>query len=272
MKTYFLLFISFTILLTTSCKNDNAVDSQMEVKNNDLVFVQGGSFMMGDSSLLAHLETPVHKVNLNDFYISKYEITQKEWNEIMDFNPSAWLGDNLPVSGLVWMDAIRYCNERSKKENLSLCYTIIGDNDVTLDLNSNGYRLPTEAEWEYTAKGGQQIQGLKYSGSDNLDEVGWVSSNSDKMTHNVGNKKPNELGIYDMSGNVYEWCWDKFAQYDSVEKTNPIGSLEESQSFRIIRGGSFQYLSDQALVSFRSINIFNDDYYNCGIRVVRSFK
>jgi formylglycine-generating enzyme len=251
-----------------SCSKDDEPTSSEII--DTMIFIEGGTFWMGDSTIVNHLETPVHKVNLSDFFISKFELTQREWNKTMSINPSVQKGDQLPVSKLLWIDAIKYCNARSNVEGFTPCYTIDDSDNVTLNLYCNGYRLPTEAEWEYSSRGGNLSLGYKFSGSDSLNEVGWYIANSNGLIHNIGEKKPNELGLYDMSGNCYEWCWDWFAYYDSVEVTDPLGPL--SGGFKIIRGGSYEYSTDQALNTFRSINLPYDNYYNCGIRLVRSFK
>jgi formylglycine-generating enzyme required for sulfatase activity len=265
-----LSLILISLISFYSCSKDDSVTFPNDEKFNEMIFLEGGAFWMGDSSLAPHLETPVHKVNLSDFFISRYEISQIEWNRIMNFNPSIQKGNYLPVSKILWIDAIIYCNERSRIEGLTSCYVINDSDNVLLNLNCNGYRLPTEAEWEYAAKGGKQSQKYNFSGSDSLNEVGWYRANSNQIIKEVGIKKPNEIGLYDMSGNVYEWCWDRFTNYDSLEVINPIGP--STGIFRIIRGGSFEYFPDQALVTFRSINIPEDNFYNCGLRIVRSFK
>lgn len=266
-----ILYITLIIFIfLNACSEEDSITVPDDTKYNEMIFVEGGSFWMGDSSLSHHGDTPVHKVNLSDFYISEYEVTQGEWNKIMPFNPSIQKGDILPISKIIWIDAVKYCNEKSNLDNLTPCYIIQDSNNIVLNLNCNGYRLPTEAEWEYAAKGGKKSNGFVYSGSDSLNEVGWYSENSNGLIKEPGLKKPNELGLYDMSGNVYEWCWDVYARYDSAEVTNPIGPA--TGIARVIRGGSFEYFPDQAHVTWRSINISEDDFYNCGFRLVRSFK
>ncbi len=154
-----------------------------------------------------------------------------------------------PVVLVSWYGAVEYCNWLSDREGLRKVYTIRG-REVEADWSANGYRLPTEAEWEYAARGGVQSKGYKYAGSDNLDEVAWYLKNSGRKTHPVGEKKPNELGLHDMSGNVWEWCWDWKDAYSSGAKTNPRGP--EKGSFRVLRGGSWYYLAEYCRVSNRN--------------------
>lgn len=203
----------------------------------DMVFVKGGTFQMGNNGGSAD-EKPVHKVMVNDFWMGKYEVTQKEWREIMKTNPSYFKGDNLPVEQVSWFEVVDFCNWKSQKEGLSPCYTINGTN-VSCNFRANGYRLPTEAEWEYAARGGNQGLGYKYAGSDNLKEVGWYGSNSGDRTHPVGQKKSNELGSYDMTGNVWEWCWDWYDSeyYQKSPQSDPQGP--SSGNSRVLRGGSW---------------------------------
>ena len=192
----------------------------------DMVFVKGGTFTMGctkeQGSDCGSDEKPSHKVTVGDFYIGKYEVTQKEWEEVMGSNPSGFsnCGDNCPVENVSWNDIqefIRKLNVKTGKK----------------------YRLPTEAEWEYAARGGNQSKGYKYSSSNNLDAVAWYTSNSGNKTHSVGTKQPNELGIYDMSGNVWEWVSDWYGNYSSTAASNPKGPI--SGSHHVNRGGSWSY-------------------------------
>ncbi|MCF7814936.1 MAG: SUMF1/EgtB/PvdO family nonheme iron enzyme, partial [Candidatus Cloacimonetes bacterium] len=196
-----------------------------------MVFVKGGTFQMGSNE--QNDEKPIHSVTVSDFYIGKYEVTQKEWKAVMGSNPSNWKGDNLPVEKVSWYDAVEFCNKKSEKEGLQKCYNGSGAN-ITCDFSKNGYRLPTEAEWEYAARGGNKSRNYKYSGSNKIDDVAWYTSNSGSKTHNVGTKQANELGIHDMSGNVWEWCNDWYDKnyYSSSPKNNPKGAY--SGSYRIL--------------------------------------
>jgi formylglycine-generating enzyme required for sulfatase activity len=220
-------------------------------------------------------EQPVHPVRVSGFYMSKYEVTQEEWGELMGNNPSNFKGRKLPVENVSWYDAIDYCNRRSIKEGLIPVYTRSGD-AVTWNRSANGYRLPTEAEWEYAARGGVQSRGYVYAGSNNAGDVGWYDGNSGSKTHDVGTKGGNELGLYDMSGNVWEWCWDWYGGYrlpvnlynEPLTQTDPVGP--DSGSDRVLRGGSWanyaQILRSAYRFSFWPSYRHNRD----GVRLVRA--
>ncbi|MCB9285086.1 MAG: SUMF1/EgtB/PvdO family nonheme iron enzyme [Lewinellaceae bacterium] len=204
-----------------------------------MISVAGGTFTMGCTSEqwsdCDDDEKPVHQVTVGSFKIGKYEVTQAEWKEVMGGNPSRFNTffrgcDQCPVERVSWNDIqefIKYLNQKT----------------------GGNYRLPTEAEWEYTVRGGQKRKDTKYAGSDNIDEVAWWSDNSGGKTHPVGQKKPNELGIYDMSGNVWEWCADGKRTYSSESQTNPEGS---SGGSRVLRGGSWYDSYGLCRVSDRS--------------------
>lgn len=253
---------------------DNTIAKQIPLEEgsdvpDSFVFVKGGTFQMGSNNGGSD-EKPVHSVTVSDYYIGKYEVTQKEWQEIMGNNPSNWKGDNLPVEKVSWYDAVEFCNKKSRAEGLTHCYTGSGEN-TKCNFSANGYRLPTEAEWEYAARGGSESENANsrlYSGSNNIDDVAWYSSNSNSKTHPVGGKKPNELGIYDMTGNVWEWCWDWKGSYGSSSQTNPRGP--SSGSYRVIRGGSWIYFASRCRVAIR--NNYHPDYSygGLGFRLVRT--
>jgi formylglycine-generating enzyme required for sulfatase activity len=204
------------------------------------VHIPGGTFTMGSppgEPDRGSDEGPQHQVTVRSFYMAKYEVTQKEWQDVMGNNPSNFKGDNQPVECVSWNDAVEYCNKRSVQEGLTPVYSGSGD-AITCNWNANGYRLPTEAEWEYAAKGGNKdALTYLYSGSNSIDAVAWHSGNRGWGTHPVGQKAPNSLGIYDMSGNVWEWCWDWYGSYSSGAQTDPQGP--SSGSARVFRGGSW---------------------------------
>ncbi len=200
----------------------------------EFVLVEGGSFRMGatkeQGSDAYDDEKPVHSVILSDYYIGKYEVTQAQWEAVMGSNPSEFKGDNLPVERVSWEDIQKFIAKLNQKTGKT-------------------YRLPTEAEWEYAARGGNKSQGYKYAGSNEIGEVAWYNVNSGDATHPVGQKQPNELGLYDMTGNVWEWCQDWYGAYSSGSRTNPTGPA--SGSSRVLRGGSWSSSARDCRVSYR---------------------
>jgi len=232
--------------------------------DDNMVFVQGGTFQMGSNEEAD--EKPIHTVTVNDFYIGKYEVTQKEWKEVMGKNPSNWKGDELPVERVSWYDAVEFCNKKSEKEGLQKCYSGSGKN-ITCNFNANGYRLPTEAEWEYAARGGNKSRDYTYSGSNSIGDVAWCSSNSGSKTHPVGKKQSNELGIYDMSGNVWEWCndWYDSNYYSSSPRNNPPGAS-------VFRGGGWRGSAGDGRVADRRYHNPASSSSSIGFRLVHSSK
>ena len=210
-----------------------------------MIKVEGGTFSMGATSEQTNYdndEKPVHSVTLSDYYIGETEVTQELWEAVMGSNPSGFKGDNQrPVERVSWND----CQEFIKELNR---------------LTGKEFRLPTEAEWEYAARGGKYSKdyAYKYSGSNNADEVAWCHYNSGGMTHSVKTKKANKLGLYDMSGNVWEWCNDRYGDYQSNSQTNPTGPSEGE--YRVLRGGSWNSLDRGVRVSNRFDRIPYDCY------------
>ena len=238
----------------------------------EMVFVKGGTFTMGctdeQGSDCYQDEKPAHQVTLSDYYIGKYEVTQGLWKKVMGNNPSNFsdCGDDCPMESVSWNDCQAFINKLNQ-------------------LTGKSYRLPTEAEWEYAARGGRDVahnvQQTKYAGSNTLGEVAWYFDNSDvnysggkefegrKLgTHPVGTKKPNALGIYDMSGNVWEWCNDWYGDYSNGGVTNPKGAA--TGSYRVLRGGSWYLYGPGNRVSYRSANNPSNSYFHFGFRLVFS--
>ena len=214
----------------------------------EMVYVEGGTFTMGatkeQSQDAYDYETPAHQVTLSDYYIGKYEVTQQLWQAVMGTNPSCFDGNSRrPVDNVSWKD----------------CQEFIGK------LNQLTDRIPTEAEWEYAARGGNQSCHYKYSGGNRSSNVAWIEDNSGRTTHPVGQKSPNELGLYDMSGNVYEWCQDWWGDYSSESQTNPTGP--ESGSLRVLRGGCWYDTAWNCRVSYRGPEHEWEGNYSRGLRL-----
>jgi sulfatase modifying factor 1 len=244
----------------------------------NFVFVEGGTFNNGTSD-----------VTISSFYIDKYELTQAGYQVVMGVNPSGFTGvTNGPVEQVSWFNAIEYCNRRSMQEGLAPCYSYstYGTNpdnwpwgwntneanhtNVSCNWEVNGYRLPTEMEWMFAARGGNQTHNYTYSGSNDLNIVGWYWDNwgaYEYSTHTVGALAPNELGLYDMSGNVYEWTWDIYGNYPSGAQTDPYGAT--SGSSRVIRGGSWDSNANGCTVSYRTSSGASSTYNIIGFRVIR---
>lgn len=215
---------------------------------DNMVKVEGGTFSMG-STQGERDEKPVHQVRLSDFCIGKYEVTQKEWEAVMGTNPSRFTGNNkYPVENISWNDCQKFI------KNLN-------------DLTGLQFRLPTEAEWEYAAQGGNKSKGYKYSGSNTIGDVAWYRDNSSSTIHAVGTKQPNELGIYDMTGNVWEWCndWYNSSYYSSSPANNPTGPA--TGSYRVRRGGGWHYYADYCRVAYRGYSFPGYRDFSIGFRL-----
>ena len=265
----------------------------------EMVLVPGGSFQMGTSSggESDGRERPIHTVTLTGFYLGKYAVTQAQYETVMGTNPSYFTtangrppaagetDGNRPVEQVSWYDALIFCNRLSIMEGLTPAYRInnstnpeawgtvptsssLAWNNVEVVSNYTGYRMPTEAEWEYAAKGGNGSPGnYAYAGSDNVDTVAWYSDNSGSITHAVGTKASNDLGLYGMSGNILEWCWDRYGSYSSEAQVNPTGTSSESD--RVARGGCWSFSADGVRSAYRYYNYPSFRNYGVGLRLVR---
>jgi formylglycine-generating enzyme required for sulfatase activity len=244
MKKIILFVMILSALMPTGAQAQNTIPEIEMVK------VDGGTFDMGCTAEQDDCfgdEKPVHQVRLSSFYMGKYEVTQALWKAVMDNNPSKFTGnDNLPVESVTWNDVQKFLQKLNA-------------------LTGNKYCLPTEAQWEYAARGGYKSKGYKYSGSNDVNRVAWFRDNSGEQTHAVGQKSPNELGLYDMSGNVWEWCSDWYECYNSYAQTNPSSG---TGAMYVFRGGSWNESARNSRASCRGYEIpWNDRRPVLGFRL-----
>lgn len=218
---------------------------------HEFIFVEGGTFLMGCNktsvSQCDEAESPVHQVTISSFHITKYEITQLLWLEIMGYNPNSQKNNKYPVTNVSWDE----CQDFIKRLN---------------HITSLHFAIPTEAQWEFAARGGIKSKNTLFSGSEKIEEVAWYKENSNSFFHIIGTLKPNELGIYDMSGNVWEWCNDYYGPYSAETTKDPPGSI--SGINRVYRGGS--WLDNKSYTRITNRNCGRSDYkMNClGFRIV----
>lgn len=217
-------FINFFILLV-ACS---------ELPEIELVYVKGGEAMIGSDQEDAEIDEALYYTNISDFYIGKYEITQSQWVSVMGYNPSAFKGSERPVESVCYEEVLIFIDRLNKK-------------------SGKRYRLPTEQEWEYAAKGGEKLCDFKFSGSDNIIDVGWSSLDGVHETAKVGSKNPNSIGIFDMTGNVHEWCSGQYERkyYDRDTSLNNKYLLSE---IRLFRGGSFSSTPEYCRITNRNYN------------------
>ena len=272
LMTCVVLLLTVSGLIVVSCSK--VPEGMVLVEKR--AFAMGDTWGDGDSD-----ENPVHDVTFTyNFYMGEYEVTFYEYDAFCEATgrskpkDEGWGRGTRPVINVTWWDAIAYCNWLSEKEKLPKAYDSNGnllDKDgrvMTDPLKVVGYRLPTEAEWEYAARGGNKWKwGQEYSGSYVVDRVAWYISNSGGKTQEVGKKAPNELGIYDMSGNVREWCSDWYADYFSSAQTNPYNN---SGSYRVVRGGSWYDLAAGVRVADRSFHSLTYTSSHLGFRIART--
>ncbi|MDR3333489.1 MAG: formylglycine-generating enzyme family protein [Treponema sp.] len=242
--------------------------------------IQGGTFMMGSpaSEASRNSNEVQHQVTVSSFFMGKYEVTQREYQAVMGTNPSFFKGDNLPVEKVSWFEAVEYCNARSRKEGLTPAYTISGSGDsrtVTWNRNVNGYRLPTEAEWEYACRAGTTTpfstgsnittNQANYDGNNPYN--GNAKGTYREKTTAVDSFAANVWGLYDMHGNVWEWCWDWYGSYSSGAQTDPVGA--SSGTYRVLRGGSWYFNGRNLRSAFRDFDTPSARGSDLGFRLAR---
>ncbi len=229
-------------------------DISIRAADLEMVFIEGGAFTQGcveerQSNCFAN-ELPVHEVQISGFYIGKFPVTQGQWSKVMGSNPSSFSGcDDCPVNNVSWMDAMKFIERLNRVTN-------------------KNYRLPTEAEWEFAARGGNNSQQFRFSGSTYLSDVGWYDRNSNGLLKPVGSLNPNEIGLYDMSGNINEWCYDVFSEYSSNGSPRLSGS-SRGTAFHVIRGGSYSSPARECRVYFRSSRHLTATSPYIGFRLAR---
>ena len=277
-------WIEVDSIFIKTCLRINCNATQKRQANDEMVWIDSGTFTMGSSNTLDWNASPPHQVNISKgFWMGKYEVTQEQYQAVTGVNPSYFSSSPVsgetqsrrPVDTVTWYDAVEFCNKLSEQEGLTKAYTItnrnpatgypITDATVTINWETNGYRLPTEAEWEYACRAGTTT--AYNTGETISDNTGWYTNNSNSRTHEVGKKPANTWGLYDMHGSVWEWCWDLYGDYTSGAQTDPRGAVSDSN--RVKRGGSWndygQILRSANRSSYHPIL----RYYNLGFRLLR---
>ena len=259
--------------LLHGCKRHAPNNAPSETKTEsgvEMVRIAGGRFTMGDEN---EIDATLHEVVLSSFTIDKYLVTQEEYQRVMGKNPSRWKADRNPVEQVRWSDAVRYCNERSRLEGLQPCYDL---NTWQCNFNANGYRLPTEAEWEYACRAGTKTNYFFGNDPSKLKDYAWFKDNAGGKPQPVGQKPPNPWGLYDMHGNVWEWCNDfyKVDYYQESPEENPRGPA--TGETKVVRGGAWKFSAESCRSGYR----YNEDpgyidvcfgYDIYGFRCVRGF-
>ncbi len=268
MKIRLACILSLICCMAISCKHEDDPESNISGKEKktfdvsgvkfNMILVEGDTFTMGADTASDRDywrdEVPVHKVILTDYYIGELEVTQALWKKVLGTVPSenykgSGLTDRHPVESVSWND----CQKFVAKLN---------------EMTKRNFSLPTEAQWEFAAKGGKKSMQYKYAGGDNMKGVGWYSDNAEKETHETGKRKPNELGLYDMSGNVREWCVDYYGGYDTTMRVDPVTSSSPLSTERVARGGSFDDPDFYCRNSFRAKSLPTSKLKYVGLRLV----
>jgi formylglycine-generating enzyme required for sulfatase activity len=238
----------FLVLLMLGCtaiaQNKSGQLKPKPIDLNRFVLVEGGNFTMGSAIGVEPHEKPEHPVNVQSFYIGKYEVTFEEYDRYCDSNKlpkpndNGWGRGRQPAIYVSWLDAVNYCNWLSRQDHLQPCYIVSGSDVKWLD-TANGYRLATEAEWEYAARGGDKSKHTLYAGAEKADDAVWYKDNSSSKAQATGQKKANELGLYDMNGNVWEWVWDWYDGGYYMHSPTDAPKGPTTGNYRVMRGGAW---------------------------------
>ena len=267
-----ILFVSVFSLSTEGARAGGGVEKKECGCPDWMVPVSSGKYLMGsaeDEEGRDEDEGPVGEITVNSFCIGESEVTQSMWNEVMGYNPSYFsdCGGDCPVERISFFDAVEFCNRLSVKEGLTACYKIAG-RSVSWNRAADGYRLPTETEWEYACRAGATTAYNTGGEVADLLRAGWFRDNSAKSTHPVRRKEANAWGLYDMHGNVYEWCWDRYADYSTAGSTEQTGS--ELDHTRVVRGGAWYRYAKVCRSASRCGSLPSYRGFNLGFRLVRS--
>jgi sulfatase modifying factor 1 len=231
--------------LSASQERSAQAAAESPASTNEMVLITGGHFAMGDKD---EVDAPAHDVAVNSFYMDKYLVTQEQYQKLLGNNPSRWKGDKNPVEQVRWSDAVRYCNKRSEAEGLQPCYDL---QTWQCNFEASGYRLPTEAEWEYACRAGTKTPYFFGSTPDKIGDYAWYEKNSRGRPHPVGQKKPNPWGLYDICGNVWEWCNDfyKVDYYKESPPQDPKGP--KTGQTKVLRGGAWRFSEENSRSGYR---------------------
>jgi formylglycine-generating enzyme required for sulfatase activity len=274
-----LLLFSITLLASIAASAQNSAG---------FVLIRSGTFTMGSPAQEAWRgkDETQHQVTVSSFFLAKNEVTQKEYRDLMGNNPCNFSGDNLPVENVTWYEAVQYCNARSRKEGLTPTYTVTGNN-VQWNRNADGYRLPTEAEWEYACRAGTTMP-FNVGNNITVNQANWYGTypytiethyfsqqelevrpgEYRQRTVPAGSFAPNTWGLFDMHGNVWEWCWDYYGEYSTAAQTDPTGAA--TGSFRVHRGGGWNDFAKHIRSAYRAAMPPNEGMYNIGFRLARN--
>lgn len=266
----FLIILTAMYILSCCFRAEAAASS-------DMILIKGGTFQMGSptSEIDREKDEVLHSVRISGFYMARYEVTQAEYHELTGTNPSNFKGDMLPVENVTWYDAVRFCNAKSIKEGLAPAYAINGEN-VAWDKKADGYRLPTEAEWEYAARAGTTTP-FSTGGNITTNQADYYgtypynkapSGEYRSATVKVDSFGPNPWGLYNVHGNVWEWCWDWYGEYDGAAQTDPSGPPDGT--YRVSRGGGWNDFGRNLRSAYRAASPPANAIFNTGFRLARN--